>query len=66
LEAGLQYSNGRSYFFKSGLYYRYDDEKFEADKSANPPFPRDTGYWWFGCDVNPVRLTKMTNTEDNQ
>merc|ERR1719348_478109 len=58
LDAALQYSNGKTYFFKDGKYFRFDDRKFEVDTTANPPFPRETGYWWFGCDAQSVRLTQ--------
>jgi len=58
LDAAIQYSNGKSYFFKDGKYFRFDDRKFEVDTTANPPFPRQTSYWWFGCDAQSVRLTK--------
>jgi len=57
LDSAMQYSNGKTYFFKQGTYYRFDDNKFELDQGANPPFPRETGFWWFGCDPS-VRLTK--------
>ena len=59
VDSALQYSNGKSYFFKDGRYYRFDDKKFTLDTSANPPFPRETGFWWFGCPANSVRLTKQ-------
>jgi len=59
LDSALQYSNGKSYFFKNGRYYRFDDKNFILDASANPPFPRETGFWWFGCPANSVRLTKL-------
>lgn len=58
LDAALQYKNGKTYFFKNGKYYRFDDEKFQLDEDANPSFPRESGFWWFGCDPNSVRLTK--------
>jgi len=59
LDAAMQYSNGKTYFFKDGQYYRFDDDKFSLDEDANPPFPRETGFWWFGCESNSVRLTKQ-------
>jgi len=59
LDAAMQYSNGKSYFFRNGRYYRFDDKNFVLDSSANPPFPRETGFWWFGCPANSVRLTKL-------
>jgi matrix metalloproteinase-14 (membrane-inserted) len=49
LDSIMQYSNGKTYFFKSGKYYRYDDNALAVDKSADPPYPRDTKHWWFGC-----------------
>ena len=58
LDAALQYKNGKTYFFKNGKYYRFDDNKFELDRDANPSFPRESGFWWFGCEANSVRLTK--------
>ncbi|KAE8746417.1 matrix metalloproteinase [Frankliniella occidentalis] len=48
LDAALQYTNGFTYFFKGGQYYRFNDRAFAVDV-ANPPFPRPAGYWWFGC-----------------
>ncbi|CAL4067849.1 unnamed protein product [Meganyctiphanes norvegica] len=48
LDDALHYSNGYTYFFKGGQYYRFNDRAFRVD-SADPPFPRPTGYWWFGC-----------------
>lgn len=38
----------RTYFFKNGRYYRFNDRRFTID-SADPDFPRDAGPWWFGC-----------------
>ena len=63
LDSALQYKNGKTYFFKNGRYYRFDDEKFVLDAEANPPFPRESGFWWFGCDPNSnsVRLTRTSS-----
>merc|ERR1712059_248059 len=58
LDSALQYSNGMSYFFKNGRYYRFDDDRFSVDNTANPPFPRDTGFWWFGCSSKSGGLTR--------
>jgi len=63
LDAALQYKNGKTYFFKNGKYYRFDDEKFELDQTANPSFPRESGFWWFGCSPNSVRLTKPVDAD---
>lgn len=63
LDSAMQYSNGKTYFFKNGQYYRFDDNKFSLDEDANPPFPRETGFWWFGCESNSVRLTKPNDSE---
>ena len=49
VESVMQYSNGKTYFFKTGQYYRFDDIALTVDEDADPPYPRDTGYWWFGC-----------------
>jgi len=55
IDAALQYSNGKVYFFKKGQYYRWNDDTFSLDE-ANPAFPRDSGYWWFGCkNSSPLR-----------
>nr|XP_018911716.1 PREDICTED: matrix metalloproteinase-14 isoform X2 [Bemisia tabaci] len=48
LDAALHYTNGYTYFFKNGMYWRFNDRTFAVD-SADPPFPRSAGYWWFGC-----------------
>lgn len=48
LDAALQYTNGYTYFFKRGQYYRFNDRTFSVD-TADPPFPRPSGSWWFGC-----------------
>jgi len=65
IDSAMQYSNGKTYFFKNGKYYRFDDEKFSLDEDANPPFPRETGFWWFGCQSNSVRLTKQSVDDAN-
>jgi len=64
LDAAMQYSNEKTYFFKDGKYYRFDDEIFSLDQDANPSFPRETGFWWFGCQSNSVRLTKQSASSD--
>ena len=51
----IQYSNGFTYFFKKGFYYRFNDATFSVSKSAQPPYPRPMGYWWFGCPETPDR-----------
>lgn len=33
---------------QDGDYWRFNDRAFRVD-SADPAFPRPTGYWWFGC-----------------
>jgi hypothetical protein len=54
LEAALQWDNGQTYFFKDGVYWRFNDRLFAVDR-AKPPFPRNTGQWWFGCPrVSPL------------
>ncbi|XP_018010336.1 matrix metalloproteinase-2 isoform X2 [Hyalella azteca] len=51
IDAALQYSNGFTYFFKDGMYWRFNDRTFRID-TADPPFPRPAGYWWFGCETS--------------
>ncbi|GLH16441.1 Uncharacterized protein GBIM_20710, partial [Gryllus bimaculatus] len=49
--AGLDaafFHGGYTYFFKAGLYYRFDDVAFKVD-DGSPPFPRSSAAWWFGC-----------------
>merc|ERR1712241_1362961 len=48
IDDALKYTNGYTYFFKDGKYWRFDDRSFKVDK-ANPSFPRKAGVWWFGC-----------------
>jgi Hemopexin len=35
-------------FSRDDVYWRLDDEKYEIAE-ADPPYPRPTGTWWFGC-----------------
>ena len=44
LDSAMQYSNGKTYFFRGGKYYRFDDSTLSVDKGADPPYPRDTAY----------------------
>ena len=48
LETAMQYSDGRTYFFKHGNYYKFDDATLKVEE-ARPAYPRDTGEFWFGC-----------------
>jgi len=48
LEGAVQWQNGKTYFFKQGGYWRFNDRRFSIDRQ-NPPFPRVTAEWWFGC-----------------
>jgi len=50
VDDALQYTNGYTYFFKGGSYWRFDDRAFRVD-DGDPPFPRQAGYWWFGCET---------------
>ena len=45
VDAALQWDNGKTYFFKGGNYWRFNDRRFEVDAG----FPRNAGEWWFGC-----------------
>jgi len=63
LDDALHYSNGYTYFFKGGSYYRFNDRAFRVD-SADPAFPRPTGYWWFGCSGSS-QLQDATPSNDN-
>lgn len=51
--AAVQWSNKRTYFFKDGVYYRFNDRRFALD-SGDPEFPRPTGPWWFGCEKDSI------------
>ncbi|KAJ8942861.1 hypothetical protein NQ314_009924 [Rhamnusium bicolor] len=52
LNAAFQWTNGYTYFYKDNAYYRFNDRAFAVDVT-NPPFPRSTAYWWFGCKEAP-------------
>ena len=58
-DAALQ--NGKTYFFKSGNYWRMNDDTGAVDRS-NPPFPRDAGQWWFGCPKDTFTLPFVDGT----
>ncbi|XKL61023.1 hypothetical protein PGB90_008080 [Kerria lacca] len=62
LDDALQYTNGYTYFFKRGQYYRFNDRTFSVD-TADPPFPRNAGYWWFGC--RPESKSSQKNDKSN-
>jgi matrix metalloproteinase-14 (membrane-inserted) len=53
VDDALQYTNGFTYFFKDGLYYRFDDMSFRVS-DGDPAFPRPVGAWWFGCKASPL------------
>ena len=63
MEASLQYSDGRTYFFKNGKYFKFDDARISVEE-AEPSYPRDTGrvggiltwlfYLHFICTVTRV------------
>lgn len=38
----MQYSDGRTYFFKNGKYFKFDDARISVEE-AQPSYPRDTG-----------------------
>ena len=59
----MQYSDGRTYFFKNGKYFKFDDARISVEE-AEPSYPRDTGrvggiltwlfYLHFICTVTRV------------
>merc|ERR1712122_416307 len=55
IDGATQWSNRKTYFFKNGKYYRFDDGNFTID-SSDDPFPRDAGKWWFGCQREETRV----------
>ena len=57
IEGAFLHSNGKTYFFKNGVYWKFNDEWKSVDM-ADPKFPRDTKKWWFGCDKenDPVSI----------
>ena len=44
-----------TYFFKKGLYYRFDDRSFKVDTSASPAFPVPPATGGLGAQANPER-----------
>ncbi|XP_055920666.1 matrix metalloproteinase-14 isoform X4 [Eupeodes corollae] len=58
IDAALQYTNGYTYFFKGDKYYRFNDRTFAVD-SADPPFPRPSAHWWFGCKNVPSSFNSL-------
>ncbi|CAH1130895.1 unnamed protein product [Ceutorhynchus assimilis] len=53
MDAAFQWTNGYTYFYKNGAYYRFNDRAFAVDQTT-PAFPRSTAYWWFGCQDAPA------------
>lgn len=64
VEGGLRWSNGRTYIFKAGSYWRLHEETGAVDRS-NPPFPRNSGQWWFGCPKNILTLPLIDATSQD-
>ncbi|XP_059614020.1 matrix metalloproteinase-14 isoform X2 [Phlebotomus argentipes] len=62
IDAALQYTNGYTYFFKDNKYYRFNDRTFSVD-AADPPFPRPTAHWWFGCKNIPASFGSLGTDE---
>ncbi|XP_053675334.1 matrix metalloproteinase-14-like [Anopheles nili] len=60
IDAALQYTNGYTYFFKDDKYYRFNDRTFTVDPS-DPPFPRPTAHWWYGCKNTPSTFNTLGN-----
>ena len=54
IDAAVQWTNKYTYFFNDGKYYRFDDKRFEIDR-GDPPFPRPSGRWWFGCESADIK-----------
>ena len=49
IDGAVKWSNKRTYFFKNGNYYRFNNRRFGIDNGDSDPFPRPVGPWWFGC-----------------
>ncbi|XP_035785470.1 stromelysin-3-like isoform X4 [Anopheles albimanus] len=62
IDAALQYTNGYTYFFKDDKYYRFNDRTFTVDQS-DPPFPRPTAHWWYGCKNTPSTFNTLGTDE---
>uniref|UniRef100_A0A7G3AQ15 Putative matrix metalloproteinase-19 isoform x1 n=1 Tax=Lutzomyia longipalpis TaxID=7200 RepID=A0A7G3AQ15_LUTLO len=62
IDGALQYTNGYTYFFKDNKYYRFNDRTFSVD-AADPPFPRPTAHWWFGCKNVPASFGSLGTDE---
>ncbi|XP_073813979.1 LOW QUALITY PROTEIN: matrix metalloproteinase 1 [Musca autumnalis] len=65
LDAALQYTNGYTYFFKGDKYYRFNDRTFAVD-SADPPFPRPSAHWWFGCKNTPSSTGNIVDNSEEK
>ncbi|XP_022903605.2 matrix metalloproteinase-14-like isoform X1 [Onthophagus taurus] len=59
LDGAFQYSNGYTYFYKDGVYYRFNDRNFAVDV-GNPAFPRSMAYYWFGCQSAPRETIRIS------
>jgi len=49
IDDAIQWSNGRTYFFVDGDYYRFNDNEFKIDDGGLSPYPRSNSEWWYGC-----------------
>ena len=62
VDAAFTWRNGKTYFFKSGEYWRYADDG-DLDRN-NQPFPRNAGRWWFGCSQTSIRRQPLVDYND--
>ena len=59
MDAAIKWSNGKTYVFRDGNYWRLD-QRNQSVEQVDPPYPRDTGKYWFGCSRKSLPLKDGT------
>ena len=57
IDGVMTWTDGLTYFFKDGEYYRFNEDTFTVDTDG-PAYPRPSTTWWFGCQTASQKQTE--------
>ena len=66
LSSAVRWKNGKSYFFKNGEYYRFDDKTYAVEANPRVQYPRTVGKWWLGCNYRPQVVRDAITAEEEE